>query len=65
MNPIYQQMNNSVNNNNILQRFDQFKQNFKGDPQQQIQQMLNSGRITQQQYNNAVQMANQLMKFIK
>ena len=57
MNPLY--------GNNVLQRFNQFRQNFKGDPQQQIQQMLNSGRITQQQYNNAVQMANQLMKFIK
>lgn len=65
MNPLYQQMNNSTNGNNVLQRFNQFRQNFKGDPQQQIQQMLNSGRITQQQYNNAVQMANQLMKFIK
>lgn len=65
MNPLYQQMNNNQNGNNVLQRFNQFRQNFKGDPQQQIQQMLNSGRITQQQYNNAVQMANQLMKFIK
>lgn len=65
MNPLYQQMNNNANGNNMLQRFNQFRQNFKGDPQQQIQQMLNSGRITQQQYNNAVQMANQLMKFIK
>lgn len=49
--------------NNImqtLQQFQQFKQNFKGNPQEQVQQMLKSGRITQQQYEQAVQMANQL-----
>lgn len=43
---------------NLIQQFQQFKSNFKGDPQQQIQQMLNSGQITQEQYNNAVKMAN-------
>ena len=29
----------------IMQRFNQFRQTFQGDPQQQVQQMLNSGRI--------------------
>lgn len=49
--------------NNImqtLQQFQQFKNNFKGNPQEQVQQMLQSGRISQQQYEQAVQMANQL-----
>ena len=45
--------------NAAWQRFQQFRQTFKGDPNQQIQQMMNSGRITQDQYNRAVQMANQ------
>lgn len=62
MNPLYQQMNND--NNSIMQRFDQFRQNFKGDPRQQIQQMLNSGRITQQQYNQAVQKAKMLQNML-
>ncbi len=48
--------------NNMMQRFQQFQRMFKGDPKQQVQQMLNSGRVSQQQYNNAVQMANQFMK---
>ena len=48
----------------MLQRFMQFKQSFQGDPRQQIQQMLNSGQISQQQYNNAVQMAQQLQKML-
>ena len=49
--------------NNImqtLQAFQQFKNNYKGNPQEQVQQMLKSGRISQQQYEQAVQMANQL-----
>lgn len=63
-NPIYQQMANQNPLNGIMQRFRQFQQTFKGDPQQQIQQLLNSGRVSQQQYNNAVQMAKQLSGMI-
>lgn len=50
--------------NGLIQRFQQFQQMFKGDPRQQIQQMLNSGKISQQQYNNAVQMAQQLQRMM-
>ena len=46
----------------VMQRFNQFMQTFRGDPRQQIQQMLNSGRINQNDYNNAFQMAQQLQK---
>ena len=52
-------------NNGLLQRFQQFQQQFRGDPRQQIQQMLNSGKISQDDYNRAVQMANQLQKMLK
>lgn len=45
--------------NSIVQRFQQFQRMFKGDPRQQVQQLLNSGRVSQQQYNNAVQLAQQ------
>ena len=61
MNPLYQQMQ-SQQNNSLLQRFQQFRQGFQGDPQQMIQQMMNSGRIDQNQYNKAVQMAQQFQK---
>lgn len=60
MNPLYNEMQN--NNGNMLQRFQQFRQNFHGDPQQQVQQLLNSGRVSQQQYNQAVQMAQQFQR---
>lgn len=50
--------------NPMLQKFNQFRQMFKGDPQQQVQQMLNSGKISQAQYNQAVQMANQVAQMM-
>ena len=49
---------------NIMQRFRQFQQSFRGDAGQQIQQLLNSGRVNQQQYDQAVQMARQFQKMI-
>ena len=49
---------------NIISAFQQFRSSFRGDPKQQIQQMLNSGKITQDQYNNAVKMANELSKYL-
>lgn len=44
---------------NMFQRFQQFQQTFRGNPNQQIQQLLNSGKVNQSQYNQAVQMAQQ------
>ncbi len=49
---------------NILNQYQQFRQTFQGDPRQQIQGLLNSGKISQDQYNNAVQMANELQKYL-
>lgn len=66
MNPLFNLLNgNRQPNSNILQQFQQFKNSFKGDPRQQIQDLLNSGKITQQDYNNAVNLANQIMKMMK
>ena len=48
----------------LMQKFQQFQQMFKGNPDQQIQQLMNSGRINQQQYNQAVQMARQMQKML-
>ena len=63
MNPLYQQSNFNVNKFwDTLQRF---KKSFNGDPNQTIQQLLNSGRVTQAQYNQAVKQAHQLEDMLK
>lgn len=48
----------------IVQQFLQFRQNFNGDARAQVQQLLNSGRITQADYDRAVQMAKQLQSML-
>lgn len=52
------------NMSNFITRFNQFRQTFSGNPQQQIQQMLNSGQISQEQLNQASNMARQIMSFM-
>ena len=60
MNPLYQMMmNKQPQGNDILSRFRQFQQNFRGNPRQQVEELLRSGRISQTQYDDAVRMANQ------
>lgn len=51
--------------NNFMQRLNYLKQTFKGDPNQKIQELLNSGKVTQEQYNQAVQQANQIKKMFR
>ena len=63
MNPLYQSFQKQ-SQPNIIQQFNQFRQNFKGDPRQQVQQLLNSGRVSQEQYNRAVKMANQFQQML-
>ena len=41
----------------MVQQFMQFKQNFKGDPKAEVEKMLQSGKISQQQLNQVQQMA--------
>lgn len=51
-------------NPQLIEQLQQFKKTFQGDPRQQVQQLLNSGKVTQEQYNQAVRMADQLRKLI-
>ena len=55
---------NQMMQNPLMQKFQQFRQSFRGDAGQQIQQMLNSGKVNQQQYNQAVQMAQQFKRLL-
>lgn len=46
----------------LMQKFQQFAQGFRGDANQQIQQLMNSGKVNQTQYNQAVQWAQQFRR---
>lgn len=63
-NPLFNQMQPQNQFIQMMQRFQQFRQTFQGDPRQQVQQLLNSGKVTQQQYDRAVQMAQQFQRMM-
>lgn len=48
----------------LVEKLNQFKNSFSGDPKQQVQQLLNSGRMTQNQYNQLSQMATQIQNML-
>lgn len=54
---------NQFDTNSFMQSLADLK-NKGGDPNQMIQQMLNSGRISQAQYNAAVSRAQQIMRML-
>ena len=56
-----QQMNPMTN---LVNQLNQFRQSFSGDPKQQVQQLLNSGRMSQNQYNQLSQMATQIQNML-
>lgn len=56
---------------NMMQQFNQFRQQLQGNPQQQsqqaqfiIQNALNSGQMNQNQFSQLLQMAQQLSRYM-
>ena len=64
-NLLFNQMMGNGNINPLMQRVQQLKEQLGGNPNDHIQQLLNSGKVTQDQYNRAVQMANQMRGMFK
>lgn len=48
----------------MIQQFNQFRQTFTGDPKQKVMEMLQNGSITQEQLNQAQQMARQFQQMM-
>ena len=48
----------------LMSQLNQFKQGFQGDAKQQVQQLLNSGRMSQDQYNKLSQLATQIQNML-
>lgn len=67
-NPIFDAMGGNMpfGNNNIVAQFNQFRQQMQGkNPHEEINKLLQSGRISQQQLNQAQQMAQQLQSILR
>lgn len=63
INPLYQSMMNN-NAGNITQAIERLKKQYPGNPNDYIQQLLNTGRISQGEYNAAVQKARQIQQLM-
>ena len=64
-NPLYEQYNQPINDNGLSQIIEQAKQmrkTFNGNPQQVVQNLLNSGQMSQSQFNQLSQIANQVIQ---
>ena len=59
MNKIYK----ALNGNNILSQFEQFKASFQGDPKEEVQKLLDSGQMSQQEFNRLSEQATKLQRF--
>ena len=68
-NPLFSALGGGMQQGNgpmqMMQQFMRFKQNFKGDPKEEVQKMLQSGKISQQQLNQVQQMAGQFQHMLK
>lgn len=49
----------------MMQQFQQFKANFQGDPQQEVQRMIQSGQLSQQQLDQVQNVARQFSALLK
>ena len=48
----------------MMQQFQQFCQQYKGNPSAEIDQLVKSGKVTQAQVDQARQMASQMMRLM-
>lgn len=71
MNPLFNMFGNNMNQgpfnnmNEVLTKFNQFQSTFTGDPKQQVQNLLDSGKMSQEQFNQLSSMAQLLQPFIR
>lgn len=67
-NPLFNLLGGKNNNGpgNMLQQFQQFKKQMQGvDPQEEVQKLLQSGKISQAQLDKAQQIAQQMQGLFK
>lgn len=59
------QPNNSMLSPEMVQQFKQFKSSFQGNPKQQVMRMVQQGLRSNQQLQQAMNMAQQLQGFLR
>ena len=66
-NPLFEQLGGNQPSNGMAQFMSELKrmqQTFKGNPQDEVQRLLNSGKLSQAEFNHYAQMANEIMAML-
>lgn len=63
--PNVPQGQNSVFNPQMIQQFNQFRKTFNGNPQQAVMNLMRQGMMSNAQFQQLAQMANQFQNFMK
>ena len=62
-NPLYQAIRNQNNPmTDLIRQAKEFKKSFTGNPREEVQRLLNSGQMSQQQFNQLSQIAQQVVQ---
>lgn len=64
-NPLYPQFAPKNDVNNIISQARNFKNNFNIDARQEVQRLLNSGEMTQEQFNRLMPIAQRIAGMMK
>ena len=60
-----QQGQNNAFNPQMIQQFNQFRKTFNGNPQQAVINLMRQGMMSNAQFQQLAQMANQFQNFMK
>ena len=64
-NPLFNQFGGQNNNfAQLINQIQEFKRTFTGNPKQEVEKLLQSGQMSQQQFNQLSQIANQILPFL-
>lgn len=65
-NPLYNTLNNNRNNQflQIIEQAKQMQKTFTGNPKAEVERLVQSGQMSQEQFNQFARIANQVMQFM-
>ena len=63
--PNVPQGQNNAFNPQMIQQFNQFRKSFNGNPQQAVMNLMRQGMMSNAQFQQLAQMANQFQNFMK
>ena len=65
-NPLYNTLNNNRNNqfSQIIEQAKQMQKTFTGNPKAEVERLVQSGQMSQEQFNQFARVANQIMQFM-